>query len=229
MPLKLTQNTLFRGSSGEVDLAKLKSPMTHRRKLNTARRELRDVRKVKSAAEAIAGLDHETEIFGFTRGQFSLLDLLVAIQRLTGPAHLTISTWTAAQHELDTLYTFLQRGDFTGTRWLIDFSMARRETAMTAQMRDRFGWENIRVAQIHAKFQVIQNADWKLVLRSSMNLNMNPRCEDFQIAHDPELAAFLNGIADEIFAKQPKELADARPYAIICWCDEHAVGNTAGT
>ena len=223
--LKLTQNTLFRCPSGEVDLSKLTTKAVHKRALRTAKREIRDVRKVKCAAEAIEGLDHETEIFGFTRGQFSLLDLIVAVQRITGPCHLSLSTWTAAQHELDSLYALLQRGDITGSRWLIDYSMARREPAMTAQLRERFGWNNIRVAQVHAKFQVFQNADWKIVLRSSMNLNMNPRCEDFQIAHDPELANFLNGILDEIFAKQPKELADSKPYDIIKWCNEHDAGS----
>lgn len=141
--------------------------------------------------------------------------MLQAVLRRIGPAHLSISTWTAASHELESLATMIRRGDITGTRWLIDFSMARREPARTSQMREMFGWDNIRVAQIHAKFALLQSPTWKIVLRSSMNLNMNPRCEDFQIAHDPELAAFFNAILDEIFATQKKELADARPYDII--------------
>jgi len=73
----------------------------------------------------------------------------------------------------------------------------------------------VRVAQNHAKFAIFQNKTWRIVLRSSMNLNMNPRFEDFQIAHDPELATFLNAILDEIWAKQKKELADAKPYEIV--------------
>jgi hypothetical protein len=47
-----------------------------------------------------------------------------------------------------------------------------------------------------------------------MNLNMNPRTEDFLIGHDPELAEFLNRILDEIWAKQQSEMADAKPYEI---------------
>ncbi len=219
--LKKSQNPLFETGRGEVRMDTITAKIVHRRKLNKARRELRDVRKLKSAAEAIDGLDHDHEFYGFTRGQFSLIDLILSIQRITGPCHLTVSTWTAAQHELDTLYALCQRGDLTGTRWLIDFSMARREPAMTSQMRERFGWNNIRVAQIHAKFQMFQNPEWQIVLRSSMNLNMNPRCEDFTLAHDPELAGFLNTILDELFAKQPKALADARPYEIVKWCNKH--------
>lgn len=97
----------------------------------------------------------------------------------------------------------------------LDFSMARREPAITAQLREAFSPENIRVAQNHAKWCIFQNPEWKIVLRSSMNLNMNPRFEDFQIAHDPELAGFLNGILDQIFAIQKKELAMGKPYDIV--------------
>jgi hypothetical protein len=93
--------------------------------------------------------------------------------------------------------------------------MARRETAITSQLREAFGHENIRVAANHAKWCLFQNAEWRLVLRSSMNLNMNPRFEDFQIAHDPELAAFLNAILDEIWAKQTKAMSDSRPGRIL--------------
>jgi hypothetical protein len=93
--------------------------------------------------------------------------------------------------------------------------MARREPATTHQLRDTLGNDNVRVAQTHAKFALFQNAQWQIVLRSSMNLNMNPRYEDFQIAHDPELAAFIGNIMDEIWRKQPKELAEANPYSIV--------------
>ena len=219
--LKKSKNPLFETGCAGVRIDAIAAKTIHRRKLDTARRELRDVRKLKTAADAIHGLDHEHEFYGFTRGQFSLIDLILAIRQITGPCHLTISTWTAAQHELDIIYALYQRGDLTGTRWLIDFSMARREPAMAAQLRERFGWDNIRVAQIHAKFELFQNPEWKVVLRSSMNLNMNPRCEDFTIAHDPELAGFLNTILDELFAKQPRTLADAKPYEIVKWCNEH--------
>ena len=215
MPLKPIQNSLFVEQSKAVDLAGLKAPMTLRRQKSERQRHLRDCRNLKTAQEAIAGLDRNVEIFGFTKGQFSLLQLLQAALAVTGPAHLSLSTWTAAHHEIESLAAMFIRGDVLGYRILIDFSMARREPAMTTQMRDKLGRDNIRVAQTHSKFAIFQNAEWKLVLRSSMNLNMNPRNEDFTIAHDPQLAAFLNAILDEIWAKQKTEVADMRPYEIV--------------
>lgn len=220
MPLKRHDNPLFSQSDGTVRLETLSAQTVHRRTLNAAKRELRDLRSRQSARQAVAGLNRKTEIFGFTKGQFSLLDLIAAVFEITGPAHLSLSTWTAAPHEIQSLGAMLQRGDVTGTRFLIDFSMARRDPAASSQLRETFGWDNVRVAQNHAKFAVFQNAAWKVVLRSSMNLNMNPRFEDFQIAHDPALAQFLNAILDEIWAKQKRELADAKPYEIVKFFNE---------
>jgi hypothetical protein len=213
--MKESPNPLFQAHSAAVKLDSIAAKLTHRRKLQTEHRQLRDLRCRQSAAEAIEGLDHETEIFGFTKGQFSLLDLIGVVLAQTGPAHLSISTWTAATYEIQSLAAMLQRGDITGTRWLIDFSMARREPAVTAQLRETFGRDNIRVAQNHAKWCVFQNAAWKVVLRSSMNLNVNPRFEDFQIGDDPHLAGFLNRLLDSIWAVQKKELADEGAYEIV--------------
>jgi hypothetical protein len=213
--LKLTQNSLFQDPSKAVDLTRITAPSTLRRKQAGRKRELRDVRQTATAMEAIAGFDQDVEIFGFTKGQFSLLNLIQAVFSFTGPAHLSLSTWTAASHEIESLAAMQQRGDILGQRLLIDFSMARREPALTAQLREKLGRQNIRVAQTHSKFCLFQNADWKVVLRSSMNLNMNPRNEDFTLAHDPELATFLNSILDEIWAKQKTEMADQAPYDII--------------
>ena len=212
--LKITRNSLFQDTSKAVDLQKLTAPSTLRRKRGERKRDVRDARRTETAVAAIAGLDLESEIYGFTKGQFSLLNLLQAVFLVTGPAHLSLSTWTAASHEIESLAAMQARGDITGLRLLIDFSMARREPAMTSQMREKLGRNNIRVACTHAKFALFQNAQWKVCLRTSMNLNTNPRTEDFLIGHDPELAEFLNRILDEIWAKQQSEMADAKPYEI---------------
>jgi len=88
--LKATPNPLLQSKHeiGVNDLASIEC--IHRRALNISRRELRDVRRVKSAADAITGFNHEVEIFGFTKGQFSLLDLLAAVIDITGPIYVTL-------------------------------------------------------------------------------------------------------------------------------------------
>ena len=67
----------------------------------------------------------------------------------------------------------------------------------------------VRVSQCHAKFVLLANDAWRLVVRTSMNLNMNPRFEDFTIAHDPELFAFTDAILAELWARQKQGITMA--------------------
>jgi hypothetical protein len=127
----------------------------------------------------------------------------------TGPANLQISTWTAARHEIQKLAEFHRDGKLLSVRWLVDFTFARRDPEAAHQIRKTFGVETIRVARCHAKFALFGNEEWKLVLRSSMNLNMNPRTEDFTISNDPEIYAFIASILDRVWARQGRSLADA--------------------
>jgi len=53
-----------------------------------------------TAAQAIGTLEKDTDTFILTYGQFSLIDALMAILDQTGPAHIIISTWTAAHADL---------------------------------------------------------------------------------------------------------------------------------
>ncbi len=200
-----------------VDLTDLASPLLLNRPKRSAKRELLDVRRSKTAADAIVALTKENELYGFTKGQFSVLDLIVACLKRTGPAHFTISTWTAARKEIVEIDGLVKSGAITGARWLVDYAFVRRDRQASHQIRQTFGHDSIRIASTHSKFCMFQNTAWQLVLRSSMNLNMNPRFEDFTLANDPELAAFLNGILDEIWTKQKKDILDAeRPRGAEC-------------
>lgn len=176
---------------------------------STKKRELRDLRRRQTAAEAIVGLDRGLEVYGFSKGQFSMLDLIVALLEFTGPAAVTLSTWTAARAEIIALDELLAAGKLLSMRWLVDYTFARRDPQAAHQIRQTFGLEAIRVAQTHAKFCLFVNRQWQIVLRTSMNLNMNPRFEDFTIAHDPELATFLQTIVEEIWTRQTRQLAES--------------------
>ena len=197
-----------------ADTKGFKAAAVYSRRTRQNRRELRYLRNKETAAEAIAGLDRETEIFGFTKGQFGLIALLSALRDKTGPAEMYISTWTAARYEIQKILDFVQNGKILRARWLVDLTFQRRDKGLAALIRKQFGADSIRVAQTHAKFTILENDTWRLVVRTSMNLNMNPRFEDFTIAHDPELADFLGKILDELWTRQAKELAYTNTKAI---------------
>ena len=205
--LKSHQNPLFeQREEPAADVTNIKQPTVHKRR-RQHRRELRDCRAAETAAAAIGEIKKDEEVFGLTKEQFSLIDVVKHVLDHTGPADLTISTWTAAKAELGSVLDFTRNGSVTSMRWLVDLSFQRRAHELANEIRKTFGADSIRVAQNHAKFTMLRNADWDIVIRTSMNLNQNPRLEDFTLAHDPELAGFLGGIVDEIWHRQPARLA----------------------
>ena len=178
-------------------------------------RRRRDIRMLYSenASRAIEKLDLDVEIFGLTKGQFSLIHLMCACLDVTGPAAMVISTWTAAKKEIDDAGQLMDDGRITSLKLLVDASFTSRQPAYCEKMRQRFGDKAIRVTKNHAKFVLIRNKKWDLVLRSSMNLNKNPRLEYFELGNDPDLADFLEGVVRDLFRIQkPSAGFTRRPY-----------------
>lgn len=160
------------------------------------------LRATESAQNAVGMLEPGIELYGLTMGQFSLIDLILAVLRQTGPAHMTVSTWTAAGAEIKTASDLLENRDVLSMRFIVDRSFKTRQPEFADQLISRFGVDSVRTTRIHAKFVVIRNGDWNIAIRTSMNLNTNPRVENFEISDDAALCDFLDGIADDIF-RQP--------------------------
>jgi hypothetical protein len=180
-----------------------------------------DLRRIECAAAAVATLERDgCELFGLTKGQFSLTDMIEAILEKTGPADLSISTWTAAKSDVSRMLELLSSNAIRSCRWLVDMTFMRRCPSLAAEIRAKFGADAIRVTRTHAKFCTITNDDWQVALRSSMNLNQNPRLESFQVGHDPELCNFLSGVMDEIWARQDKKVADLTSKEIAGWWND---------
>ncbi len=200
-------NPLIQNQSPDADILSGEPPTI--KKPKSAKREIRDLRRKQTATQAVAGMEMETEIFGFTKGQFSSIDLIEAvIDEIAAPAeYMAISTWAAAKTDVHQTLDMMHSGKVQSARWLIDYTFQRRMPGLAQEIRSCFGEESIRVAKNHAKFTLIQSGNWRIVIRTSMNLNYNPRFEDFTISHDPELFRFINGILDEVWHKQDKKLA----------------------
>jgi len=183
-----------------VDDAKLRATAIRRQR---RRGRIADLRKA-TAEDLIGTIDENTELFGLTGGQFSLSELLEVILRQTGPARFTVSTWTCANIDLDHLERLLSTGALTGLRFLIDNKFHRRQPAIFAKLRALTGDNGLRVLRNHAKFATVTGGRWPVTITTTMNLNKNLRLEQFGLSTDPELAGFLDGFADSLFAtKKP--------------------------
>jgi hypothetical protein len=162
-----------------------------------------------SAAAAIGPIEHGCEIYGISKGQFSLIEILEHVLDHTGPADVVISTWTAAGADLAYTHKLLTDGRVRDCRWLVDFSFPSRQPAYCQALRDRFGDGAIACTANHAKFILVQNNEWAIVLRTSMNLNWNRRLESFEISDDRELCDWLGHIVASTFAESGAGVAAA--------------------
>ena len=152
-----------------------------------------------SARESLAGIAEGLEVDCLTFGQFSLIDALEAILEVTGPAEVVCATWTAAAADLTRACTQMQRAQITRFRLIVDPSFLSRQPRYAAVARERFGDDAIRTARTHAKFMLIAGLEKRFLVRTSMNMNTNPRVEYIQVSGDPRLYDWWSDIAESLW------------------------------
>ena len=158
--------------------------------------------KVTNARDALADFGRGMETYCLTFGQFSLMDAVEAILEKTGPADVTLSTWTAGGADLSRSAEHLHNGHIRSMRFVCDCSFGQRQPGYLAKLRELFGDDAIRTTRTHAKFAVLTSDSWQVAVRTSMNLNENPRLESIEVSDDPVLAGFLLSVVDELFAEE---------------------------
>lgn len=156
--------------------------------------------KVAGARDTIEGFGHGMDVIGLTFGQFSLLDLIDATLEITGPAEVAISTWSAGFYDVEAAERFRDSGRIRSIRFVMD-SSAKRGQATVGDVDSIFGAGTVRATRCHAKFALVTNEDWSVVITSSMNLNLNPRCEQFEMTDDADRAALFLGFVDGLFSE----------------------------
>ena len=129
-----------------------------------------------------------------------------------GPADVFFSTWSAATADIAAAHRFLQNGQIKSLKFLVDYSFQSRKPEFCQELIDAFGHDALRVTVTHAKSVLITNDEWNLVVRTSMNLNYNPRFENFEISESKEFADFMKAIINEIWTdSKAAEGFDCRP------------------
>ena len=169
------------------------------------------------AAPAVAGLEQGGRVLMVTRGQWSLLDLMRAVADIIGPAAWSISTWTVSAQQIEALGWMMAHGQITSIRFLLDKSYRRTKPQWAARMVELFGAHCMVESRNHAKFATMRNQAWNVSIRTSANLNSNPRMEHFDVEDDATAAAFLDGVFDELFALLPGAYTVERPEVYTAW------------
>lgn len=129
-----------------------------------------------------------------SKGAFGKADVVADILDQTGPADLTLATWTISAREIGAFRDRVASGQILSLRLMVDASFPARNAAYAAKLRASYGADCIRLAVCHAKLAVITNDAWAVVVLSSANLNRNSRLEIFSVEDNRVLADELNRV-----------------------------------
>lgn len=158
----------------------------------------RIVESFRSAGEAIGTIEKGMSLFSVTRGQWSMIDAIFHCLSQTGPADVSVWTWTIADYEIEAMGGLLARSEIRSGNLVVDQSADRRNAATIDDWRRRFGPDSVKICKNHAKIARIWNKELRLLLRGSMNLNFNPRFEQFDMTEGGEDFNLVERIESEL-------------------------------
>lgn len=163
-------------------------------------REFRHGTRGESAARCIGPVTKGCEIFGLTKGDFSMIDILRHVVREIGACRVDVGTWTAANAEIKQAFDLLSDGNIQTMRFLVGRSFPQRQPKYYAALRQKFGVGSVRMARFHAKFILLENDEFSVAVRTSMNLNLNQRIEFYELSEGTAISGYLRSIVDYHFA-----------------------------
>jgi len=92
----------------------------------------------------------------------------------------------------------MKRNDIASASLVIDMYADQRVKHLLANWRELFGSESVKVCKTHAKIARVWKGDVKLLLRGSMNLNFNPRFEQFDLTEGGEDFDLVEQVENEL-------------------------------
>lgn len=155
-------------------------------------------------------LEKNCRIIGLTMGEFSLIDLIHCILKETGPANVICTTWSAGIKDAHNVDWMKNTGLVNDFLLITDRSYKTRQKKYAVTLEKLFGVDNIRTSDVHAKFCLIYNNDYRYTIRTSMNLNANRTCESFEIDEGKEIFDFYKLFVDTTFEYTEKGFQTSR-------------------
>lgn len=180
------------GKAKTMELKKRRSP----------RRKFADFNEL-GAQAAIGHLDADSEIYGVTRGEISLIDIMGHVFTDTNSRDVVLATWTAAAGSIKQFSDMARSRAIRSLRLIVDPSFVTRKPEDCKFLHELFGSEAIRCAPLHAKFCIFSGGRVPVTLRTSMNLNPNTRIESYEISTCPEMASYHLRLVEEIYREFP--------------------------
>jgi hypothetical protein len=128
-----------------------------------------------------------------------MIDAILYCLDEVGPSRLSFWTWTVADYEVECLNRLRVDRRITSGRMVIDGGARAKNSGIIREWKGAFGPESVRYVHNHAKIATIESAGGlRLLLRGSMNLNFNPRFEQFDITEGGQDFDLVRQIEDEL-------------------------------
>lgn len=152
-----------------------------------------------NAAECLGPCTAGMSLFAITRGQWSMIDAVLHVLDSVGPSKVSLWTWTVAEYEVEVLTRLRLDSRILGGRLVIDNGARAKNAGIIREWKSSFGDDSVRYVVNHSKMARIETpAGLKFLLRGSMNLNFNPRFENFDITEGGPEFALIEEIENEL-------------------------------
>lgn len=127
-------------------------------------------------------------------GLWAMHELLFHLLATTGPARVTLATWSMSETAVRQLVRGLDTGIITQLHALLDGRVRIRTPEVLAFLKCQAA--RVRITANHAKVTVLQNDTWQIAVVSSANMTNNPRYEATVIDCHPHAARLHQGWID---------------------------------
>lgn len=121
-------------------------------------------------------------------GEWSLHDLVFHLLSITGPAEITMATWSVSEDAVRLMLKNIEHGLIKKLSLLLDWRVKVRRPEVLSLVKSNI--TEIRESSCHAKLAVIENDGWQICIVGSANLTNNPRIEAGVIHADKNAADF---------------------------------------
>lgn len=162
-------------------------------------RRKRAVESFGCARLCIGPIEPGMALFAVTRGQWSMLDAVLHVLDEVGPAKISLWTWTVADYEVQVLNRFQIDQRIASGRLIIDHGARAKNAGIIRSWQAQYGADSVRYVLNHAKIATVESVSGlKCLLRGSMNLNFNPRFEQFDLTEGGPDFDLVKQIEDEL-------------------------------
>lgn len=150
--------------------------------------EANEILLKKHLKQVVDKIEIGTDVHYYTKGAWSMHDMLEYILHRTGPAHVWLTTWSVTEGPLRNICRLIDEGQILSLTALFDHKIDQRKPA---SLQLALGLNaRIHLVKCHAKMLVVQNELWSISVTGSANLTKNSRLEAGVISCSPDIANF---------------------------------------